>query len=90
MVFVMPRCRHDNVRGVHKQACSLQHVGPRSFDDIVAAGLRLTSDGILRERMGEAGKYYVATEFNWQRISAPFLQRVTGMLGKKRGREAPQ
>ena len=90
MVFVMPRCRHDNVRGVHKQACSLQHVDPRSFDDIVAARLRLTLDRILRERMGEAGKYYVVTEFNWGLISEPFLDLVAGMLGKKRRLEAQQ
>ena len=27
MVFVIPRCRHDNVRAVHKQAHSLQQAG---------------------------------------------------------------
>ena len=27
IVFVMPRCRHDHVRGVHKQAWSLSRAG---------------------------------------------------------------
>jgi len=27
VVFVIPRCRHDNVRAVHKQARSLQQAG---------------------------------------------------------------
>jgi glycosyltransferase involved in cell wall biosynthesis len=61
------------------------YVDPKSFDDVVAEGLRLTSDRLLRARMGQAGKYYVATEFNWERISEPFLQLVAGMSAKKRG-----
>jgi hypothetical protein len=40
--------------------------------------------------MGEAGKYYVATEFNWEFISEPLLDLVAGMLGKKRRLEAQQ
>lgn len=57
------------------------YVNPNSADDLLAAGLRLASDRALCEQMGDAGKHYIASEFNWERTSQSFLQLVARLIG---------
>ena len=59
------------------------YVNPNSADDLVAAGLQLASDRALCEQMGEAGKHYIESEFNWERTSQSFLQLVARLSGDK-------
>ena len=55
------------------------YVDPTSLDDIVAAGLQMAADPAIRERMGAAGKRFIETEFNWELISEPFLDLISGL-----------
>lgn len=52
------------------------YVNPDCAQDIAAAARRLAGDASLRERMGEAGRLHIRAEFNWERISNPFVALV--------------
>ena len=56
------------------------YVNPDSIGEISDAAIRLAGDRGLRRRLGEAGRQYIETDFNWEQISAPYVDLVTGLI----------
>lgn len=56
------------------------YVNPDSVNEISAAAIELATDPALRNRMGNAGKHYIETEFNWERTVKPFIDLVESQV----------
>lgn len=53
------------------------YVNPDAACDIAAAALRLARDAELRRQLGAAGRHFVSSGYNWDRISRPFVELVS-------------
>ena len=70
------------------------YVNPDAACDIAASAVRLARDATLRRKLGEAGRHFVESGFNWEQVSKPFVDLVAryACAGKPRlktrGRDA--
>ena len=62
------------------------YVNPDSAEELATAAMRLATDAELRQRLGESGACYIATDFNWERLAKPFLDLVNSSLRLERVR----
>lgn len=52
------------------------YIDPASFEQVRSAAIALADDSGLRQRMGRAGREYIANEFNWDLEARPFVELV--------------
>lgn len=62
------------------------YVNPDAACDVVAAALRLAQDAELRRQLGAAGRHYIESGYNWDRVARPFIDLVARQVATSRRR----